>query len=403
MSRFTRRSLLGAALAGTAGSLLPGQASAWNGSLGSSPRQYVVSVFLWGGLDGVLTVDPKDAALTRGRIEPGYRADERRQGTHRMFGPLVGDLLRHDAALCLIHGVRTDTELHPVGERTAQRGRVKASAHEPWLGELLGAALPGDAPIPHLALGQTPEDFESDAGPASAGVSLPLAQALFDPRGRTAKVEPWLRSREQGPEDPLARLLRTAEPASPYRDAVLGPQLRLALHALQGNFAKAVTVSTRSLHLDAHHEHLALQRRRLVPALDDLARFIDALKSTHNAHGSLFEQTTLVIGSEFGRAPQYSASGGKDHWPETSWILAGKGIRGGATVGETGTDLQGQAIDYRTGRPSGDQRRPVLIDALSSTVLHIANPGASGHGFSAENVLRCALAERSAAWHSARS
>lgn len=403
MSRFTRRSLLGAALAGTAGSLVAGPASAWDGSLGASRRQYVVSVFLWGGLDGVLTVDPKDAALTGESIEPGYRSDERRHGTHRLFGPLIGGLLRHDAELCLVHGVRTDTELHPIGERTVQRGRVKASVHDPWLGDVLGAALPGDAPIPHLALGQSPDDFVSEAVPAPAIVSLPMAQALFDPRGRAAKAEPWLRSREQDPEDPLGRMMRTVEPVSPFRDPVLGPQLQLALQALQGNFAKAVTVSTRSLHLDAHHEHLAVQRRRLVPALDDLARFIDALKSTHNAHGSLFEQTTLVIGSEFGRAPRYGASGGKEHWPESSWVLAGKGIRGGATVGETGSGLRGQAIDYRTGRPSGDQRRPVLIDAISSTVLHIANPDASGHGFRSEDVLRCALAERPADWHSAIS
>jgi hypothetical protein len=271
------------------------------------------------------------------------------------------------------------------------------------LGDLVGAVLPGDAPISHLALGQSPDSFESETVPPPALVSVELTQALFDPRGRAARVEPWLRSRAQGPEDALGRLVATAERPSQFQDPVLGPQLQLALHALQGNFAKAVTVSTRSLHFDAHHEHLALQRRRLVPALDDLARFIDALKSVRNAHGSLFEQTTLVIGSEFGRAPRYGASGGKDHWPESSWVLAGKGIRRGATVGETGPELRGREIDYRTGRPTGDQRRPVLIDAVSSTLLRIANPDSSGHGFHSEDVLQCALAERSAAWHSAVS
>jgi hypothetical protein len=357
----------------------------------------VVSIFLWGGLDGVLTVDPKDASLTGGRIEPGYRAEERRQGTHRLFGPFIGGLLRHDADLCLVHGVRTDTEVHPLGERVAQRGRVKAAASAPWLGDLLGAALPGDAPMAHLALGQSPDAFESEALPAPSSVPLAMAQALFNPRGRKAKVEPWLRSREQGAEDPLGKLMTTAGHPVAFQDPVLGPQLQLALHALQGNFAKAVTVSTRSLHLDAHHEHLALQRRRLVPALDDLALFIDALKSVRNAQGSLLEQTTLVIGSEFGRAPRYGASGGKDHWPEASWVLAGRGIRGGATVGETGVDLRGQGIDYRTGRPTGDLRRPVLIDALSSTLLRIANPDASAPGFRSEDVLQCALTEGSAA------
>ncbi|WP_224242534.1 DUF1501 domain-containing protein [Hyalangium gracile] len=403
MSRFTRRSLLGAALAGTAGTLLPGQVSAWEGPLGSSPRQYVVNILLWGGLDGVLTVDPKDASATGHRIEPGYRPDERLAGTHRLFGPLAGGLIRHDTDLCLVHGVRTDTVSHPLGVRFVQRGRVKAPASGPWLGELLGASLPGDAPIPHLALGQSPEDFGSEDGLESAIVSTELLQALLDPRARAEQLGAWLRSRAQGSEDALGRLVATAEHQPRFQDPVLGPQLQLALQALQGNFARAITVSTASLHLDAHQEHLALQRRRLVPALEDVARFLDALKSVRTEHGSLFERTTVVLGSEFGRAPTYGTSSGKEHWPESSWVLAGRGIRGGATVGDTGLELRGLPIDYRTGRPTGDQRRPVLIDALSATLLHIASPGSTGHGFRSEDVLRCALAEPSAAWRQAIS
>ncbi len=390
MSRFTRRSLLGAALAGTAGSLLPEQASAWEGSLGLSPRQYVVNIFLWGGLDGVLTVDPKAAGSSGSRIQPGYRAEERLQGSHRLYGPLMGELIRHDADLCLVHGVRTDTVAHPVGERVVQRGRVQASAREPWLAEVLGAVLPGNAPLSHLALGQSPEAF-SEERPEPAFVSVELAQALVDSRAREARLRSWLGSREQGQQDALGQLVATSEPVPRFADPVLGPQLQLALHALQGNFAKAITVSTRSLHLDAHHEHLSLQRRRLVPALGDVARFIDALKAVRTPHGSLFEQTTLVIGSEFGRAPAYDARSGKDHWPESSWVLAGKGIRGGATVGETGADLRALPIDYRTGRPEGAQRRPVLIDALSATLLQVASPGSTAQGLRAQDVLSCAL------------
>ncbi|WP_224370153.1 DUF1501 domain-containing protein [Hyalangium versicolor] len=391
MSRFTRRSLLGAAVAGTAGTLLSGQGSVSEGLLGSSPRQYVVNIFLWGGLDGVLTVDPKDATASGHRIQPGYRPDERRQGSHRLFGPLMGALSRHDAELCLVHGVRTETLAHPLGERFVRRGRVKASARAPWLGELLGASLPGDAPMAHLALGASPEDFGSEDTPESAIVSTELAQVLLDPRVRAERLGSWLRSRRHLQDDALGRLVSTAEHSPRFQDPVLGPQLQLALHALQGNFAKAVTVSTPTLYLDAHQEHLEIQRRRLVPALDDIARFMDALKSVHTARGSLFEQTTMVIGSEFGRAPTYDGSSGKDHWPESSWVLAGKGIRGGATVGETDRELRGLAIDYRTGRPGGDQRRLVLIDALSATLLHVANPGSMSHGFRSEDVLQCAL------------
>jgi hypothetical protein len=400
MSRWTRRSFLGAALAGTAGSLLPGEL-AWNAS--AAPRgQYVVNIFLWGGLDAVLTVDPKDATLPGSQIEPGYHPEERRQGALRLYGPLMGELVRHDSDLCLVHGVRTDTVAHPTGELIVQRGRVKAPASAPWLGDMLGDALPGDAPIRHLSLGQSSASFEPEDFPQRVIVPPELAQGLFDERARAARVEPWLLA-HGGRETPLGRLLSTAERSPRFQDPFLGPQLQLALHALQGDFARAVTVSTRPLHLDAHQEHLALQRSRLAPALDDIARFIDALKSVRTPRGRLFDQTTIAIGSEFGRAPRYDRSLGKEHWPETSWVLAGRGIRGGTTVGETGLDLRGLTIDYRTGRPTGDQRRPVLIDALSATLLRITSPDSLGHGLREDDVLECALAEPSGDWRPALS
>jgi hypothetical protein len=43
---------------------------------------------------------------------------------------------------------------------------------------------------------------------------------------------------------------------------------------------------------------------------------------------------------------------GKDHWPENSWMLLGKGIRrveGGVTLGATDDRLRGRPVDFRSG------------------------------------------------------
>jgi uncharacterized protein (DUF1501 family) len=50
----------------------------------------------------------------------------------------------------------------------------------------------------------------------------------------------------------------------------------------------------------------------------------------------------LVVGSDFGRTPGYNDGNGKDHWPITSMMALGAGIRGNRVVG--GTDDRHRAL-----------------------------------------------------------
>lgn len=79
----------------------------------------------------------------------------------------------------------------------------------------------------------------------------------------------------------------------------------------------------------------------LEQAMRSLARLIDRLKSTQRNGRSLFEQTTVVVTSEFSRPT--NASGNEDfggafgagHYNyNNNVILFGKGVRGGAWVGQ---------------------------------------------------------------------
>ena len=63
----------------------------------------------------------------------------------------------------------------------------------------------------------------------------------------------------------------------------------------------------------------------------------------------LIDEVTVVALSEFGRTPRLNGGGGKDHWPFTSAMIAGSGVRGGWSLGGTDEALIGLPIDFRSG------------------------------------------------------
>ncbi len=69
----------------------------------------------------------------------------------------------------------------------------------------------------------------------------------------------------------------------------------------------------------------------------------------------LIDEVTIVCMSEFGRTPLWNASGGKDHWPYNSALIAGSGVNGG-TFGASDDGLVGLPIDFASGleKDTGD-------------------------------------------------
>jgi hypothetical protein len=66
----------------------------------------------------------------------------------------------------------------------------------------------------------------------------------------------------------------------------------------------------------------------------------------------LIDEVVVVALSEFGRTPLWNGAGGKDHWPFTSALVAGSGVRGGRTYGATDDGLVGMKVDFRSGSQS---------------------------------------------------
>jgi uncharacterized protein (DUF1501 family) len=92
-----------------------------------------------------------------------------------------------------------------------------------------------------------------------------------------------------------------------------------------------------------------------VPQLDRaLAALIKDLKSK-----GLFDETLIVLATEFGRTPRISDRAGRDHHPAAfSCALAGGGIKGGQVCGKT--DDEGATVDEDGAMPAD----------LNATVAH---------------------------------
>jgi uncharacterized protein (DUF1501 family) len=72
----------------------------------------------------------------------------------------------------------------------------------------------------------------------------------------------------------------------------------------------------------------------------------------------LLDSTLIVWMGEFGRTPKINETAGRDHFPNAwSTVLAGGGIRGGRTIGNTGVD--GEQV----------KDRPVMVPDLLATVI----------------------------------
>lgn len=64
---------------------------------------------------------------------------------------------------------------------------------------------------------------------------------------------------------------------------------------------------------------------------------------------TLSDDTLVVVCSELGRAPTLNAAGGKEHWPFTSALLFGAGLKGGRTVGGWDHYVYGRRVDPASG------------------------------------------------------
>ena len=129
----------------------------------------------------------------------------------------------------------------------------------------------------------------------------------------------------------------------------LTKQVEIAVDLLKNNVCHTVTVAS-ELVWDTHDINF-LQHDRY----NEFYASLNALAEKLTVEG-LLSQTLVVVMSEMTRTPKRNVKLGKDHWPHTSQIWFGAGVKGGTVVGASGsTDqnmLEAQTVDLATGEPT---------------------------------------------------
>ncbi len=88
--------------------------------------------------------------------------------------------------------------------------------------------------------------------------------------------------------------------------------------------------------------------------------------------GSLLDQTTVCLVSEFGRTPRLNGGNGKDHWPVTSMMFVGGGINGGKVFGGTDDRQNYRNVDYTTGLPDDASTIELATPNIGAALLTLA-------------------------------
>jgi len=375
----TRRRLLqgGAAAAAVAasGTLLPPTRA-----LGAGSARKLVVIVNSGGWDTTYALDPK----------PGLATVDAPDGDVQMFGglpiytdpsrPAVSEFFtRYADRVALINGLQVRSFVHPdclkriltgsPSETTADMAAVTAFEHA------------ADLPVPYLALGGQARSGPLAAITGRTGTTHQLA-ALVDPaqayggdglipdRGvdpsveEAALVRDYLEAsaerlratrgqrgyNQRRVQDFISSLTRAQQLVGFSEENDLGErnytldldfQIPLAVRALKDGLSHSVLLQTDNWDTHQNNAQQSMLHESLFGSLSTLVQAFD--------DAGTFDDTLFVVLSEMGRTPRLNSDGGKDHWPVTSAMIFGGGVRGGSVFGASSDELDALSVDLSTG------------------------------------------------------
>ena len=403
--KLSRRDALRAGAVIAAGAV----ASPWTGSANAqAPARNLILVLARGGWDTTYALDPK----------PGSATIDAPQGTLERFGeisilgnpsrPSVSEFFRRYAALgTIINGVQVRSFVHSDCMKRMLTGTP--SDTNPDLGAIVAYEHGKDLPVPYLVLGNsalsgplaaytaragttnqiatllnegaaTQEDMALSGGAAFLpttnedavvtrylNASAERVRAIKGQRGANGReLEAFVQSLERG-----GLLRQFAKGGFAGRDYTpdLAVQVDVAVRALERGLCRAVMMETGDFDT---HQNNADQNERHEALFAGLLTLNERLATT----GQL-DRTLVVVLSEMGRTPKLNSNNGKDHWPVTSTLVYGAGVRGGRVIGQTNDQLDAVSLDLATGaaNPSGKQLQTAN---LLAGILELAGvePGA---------------------------
>ena len=151
----------------------------------------------------------------------------------------------------------------------------------------------------------------------------------------------------------------------------LKDQIAMALDAIERDITQAVMIDSRQ-DWDTHNKN-ADQAANYQETFEGLTKLLDGLlaRPGRQAGTKMIDDTIVVCMSELGRTPKLNGDLGKDHWPVTSAMVIGGGVRGDRVYGGTSEKVDALPINLATGAvdPAGTMLMP---DHFVGGVLKLA-------------------------------
>lgn len=401
--RLQRRTFMGLGLAGLGALALPRRATA------ASTRNLVV-VFARGAWDPVWHIDPQDIAnkaidSPTGEVKPFTAGIEVLTSVDR---PNIDAFFTAWSSGCaVVRGINVGSIAHfsaHVRMMTGSRTELN-----PDLGSMVAASLGAGLPLPYADIGGG-----AYAGPFAANMgrlgSHNQVVTLIDRLKKAYKPGPTKSGHDTWP--PLAPSTTESQQIRDYVEsrAAEAAKLRGALGdnnrrlgdyvdcfqraddlraipdlqtlklsgsaALAGQIDLAITMLAKSscaVYLDSGqdwdtHTNNDDQGTSSDALFGDLALLMQKLE----AAGRL-DDTAVVVMSEMGRTPKLNApapAGGKDHWPVTSALVLGAGVKPGV-YGGTDASLNARNVNLASGKADDKSPTPLRYDNFAAGVLKL--------------------------------
>ncbi len=353
------------------------------------PARRLVMVMAQGGWDSTYALDPKTQsakvdvpqgtgeAITRFGSSLDIQTGPTRPNVSAFF-------TRYAAQAAVIRGISVGSVAHPeCAKRMATGTRSESS---PDMGAIVAHDHGNDLPLPYLILGDTAFAGEYAVSAGRVGATNQII-ALLDPaqayqtQGKaplamsaaedailakyaTATVNRARATRgSQGYnkrriDDFVTSIARSKKLVAARdgfgtrgRTLLLEDQVDLALDALERDISQSVMLNTR-LGWDTHDTNTD-QAGFYESTFGGLTRLLDgmATRPGRQAGTKMIDDTVVVCFSEFSRTPKLNANLGKDHWPITSAVVVGGGVKGGASYGATTAAVETRPVNFATGAP----------------------------------------------------
>jgi uncharacterized protein (DUF1501 family) len=324
-------------------------------STAESPHgKRLIVVFLRGGIDGLNVVVPyQESAYYEARPKIGIPAAGQEEGVLNLDGyfglhPALSSLmpLWQQKSLAFVHacGSPASTRSHFDAQDYIESGTPgNKTTRDGWMNRLLMALSPTPATTQGLNLGSTiPRIFSGDAPVTSMELGNNADRRLpVDRETMTAAFnqlysgnDPLSQAYQQGREarDRLLENLRVemeaADNGAPSPRGFAGEAQRLG-----GLMARDPAIQLAFLSLGGWdtHANQGSSRGLLSRNLQSLAEGLSALVQRL---GPVYQETAIVVLSEFGRTVRENGNQGTDHGHgNVVWLLGG-GLRGGQVYGQ---------------------------------------------------------------------